>query len=360
MLINKNVFPYFIIIFLAIPACHSTGQKAAKTSTAIDCTVCKAPSRAAMVKAALQVNSDTQTGLDTGKMVLLPGGSFEMGSDSFPDAKPIHKVTVSSFYIDAHEVTNDQFAKFVAATHYVTVAERPLNPKDYPGVPQDKLVPGSGVFTPPGHPVDLSNPMQWWTYVPGANWRHPEGPQSNINGKGNYPVVQVCYEDCSAYAKWAGKRLPTEAEWEFAAKGGHNYPTYYWGAEKTPKGKYMANNFQGDFPYNNTKKDGYTGTAPIEQFPANPYGLYDMEGNVWEWCNDFYRPDYYAHSQQTNPQGPSDSYDPEEPGAVKRVQRGGSFLCSDDYCLRYKAGSRGKGEQSSASNNLGFRCVKND
>lgn len=359
MFINKNIYLYCVAALNSLCACHYRQHPNQITKETIDCTVCKAPSRNAMVKAALQSDSDTQTGIDTGKMVLLSGGPFEMGSDNFPDAKPIHKVTVSPFYMDVHEVTNDQFSKFVAATHYVTIAERPLNPKDYPGVPQDKLVPGSGVFTPPNHPVDLSNPMQWWTYVPGADWRHPEGPRSNINGKGDYPVVQVCYEDCLAYAKWAGKRLPTEAEWEFAAKGGHNYPTYYWGPEKTPNGKYMANNFQGDFPYNNTKKDGYTGTAPIGQFPANAYGLYDMEGNVWEWCNDFYRPDYYSHSLQLDPQGPSNSYDPEEPGAVKRVQRGGSFLCSDDYCLRYKAGSRGKGEQSSASNNLGFRCVKN-
>ncbi|HEY0299569.1 MAG TPA: formylglycine-generating enzyme family protein [Arachidicoccus sp.] len=312
-----------------------------------------------MFKASLVDDSnDSQRGLDTGKMILLNGGIFEMGSKSFPDAKPVHKVMVSSFYMDEHEVTNAQFAAFVRATHYVTIAERPLNPKDYPGVPQDKLVPGSGVFTPPNHAVDLNDPMQWWTYVPDANWRHPKGQNSNIEGKENYPVVQLCYEDCIAYAKWAGKRLPTEAEWEFAAKGGHDYPVYYWGTEKTPNGKYMANNFQGYFPYSNTMKDGYLETAPIEQFPANPYGIYDLEGNVWEWCNDYYRSDYYANSPENNPKGPADSYDPEEPNTVKRVQRGGSFLCSDDYCLRYKVGSRGKGEESSASNNIGFRCVR--
>ncbi len=342
-------------------SCKSNNKSSTATTEPMskDCTVCKAPSRATEIRASFMKDSDTISGTDTGKMVLLNGGTFQMGSKNFPDAQPIHKVTVSPFYIDVHEVTNDQFAKFVNATHYITVAERPLNPKDYPGVPADKLVPGSGVFTPPNHPVDLHNPMQWWTYVPGANWKHPKGPNSSIAGKGDEPVVQVCYEDCIAYAKWAGKRLPTEAEWEFAAKAGHNYPTYYWGAEKSPGGRSMANNFQGEFPYNNTKKDGYIELAPIEQFPANAYGLYDMEGNAWEWCNDYYRPDYYAHSPEKDPQGPADSYDPEEPGMVKRVQRGGSFLCSDDYCLRYKAGARGKGEQSSASNNLGFRCVRN-
>ncbi|WP_447642972.1 MULTISPECIES: formylglycine-generating enzyme family protein [Chitinophagaceae] len=360
MKISVSIQKAFVlsVVVATFSQCKQHNTKVEASQSGKDCTLCKAPSRAVAIKAALEKNDSTIGGTDTAKMIRLQGGSFEMGSNSFDDAKPIHRVTISPFYMDEHEVTNDQFARFVAATHYTTVAERPLDPKDYPGIPQEKLVAGSGVFTPPDHTVSLDNPMNWWTYLPGANWRHPEGPNSTIEGKGNYPVVQVCYEDCSAYAKWAGKRLPTEAEWEFAAKGGHNYPTYYWGSEKTPNGKYMANNFQGIFPYNNTKQDGYTGLAPIRQYPANPYGLYDMEGNVWEWCSDYYRPDYYTRNPQDNPQGPSDSFDPEEPNAVKRVQRGGSFLCSDDYCLRYKAGSRGKGEQSSAGNNLGFRCVK--
>jgi len=350
---SKCLYTLAVLFSFSALGCQPKSNKAN-----MDCTVCKAPSRATAMKAPLQKDSNSATGIDTGKMILLQGGTFQMGSNTFFDAKPIHKVNLTSFYIDEHEVTNDQFVKFVAATHYVTVAERPLDPKDYPDIPKEKLVAGSGVFTPPDHPVNLNNPMDWWTYVPGANWKHPEGPKSNIDGKGNYPVVQVCYEDCAAFAKWADKRLPTEAEWEFAAKGGHNYPTYYWGTEKTPNGKYMANNFQGNFPYANTKLDGYAGLAPIKQYPANGYQLYDMDGNVWEWCSDFYRPDFYANSPTNNPQGPTDSYDPEEPGTVKRVQRGGSFLCSDDYCLRYKTGSRGKGEQSSASNNLGFRCVR--
>jgi sulfatase modifying factor 1 len=291
-------------------------------------------------------------------MVLIEGGTFQMGSAEFPDAKPVHAVRVSSFWMDTHEVTNAQFDAFVKATGYRTVAERPLDPAAYPGVPADKLVPGSAVFTPPAQPVSLANPLPWWQYVPGADWRHPQGPHSTINGKGNEPVVQVCYEDAAAYAKWAGKRLPTEAEWEFAARAGRQNTTYYWGNALKPRGKWAANIYQGSFPTRNTQEDGFQTTSPVKSFPANPSGLYDMDGNVWEWCSDLYRPDYYPKSPALNPKGPIDSYDPEEPGTVKHVQRGGSFLCSDQYCIRYKAGSRGKGETTSASNNLGFRCVR--
>jgi formylglycine-generating enzyme required for sulfatase activity len=290
-------------------------------------------------------------------MVRIPGGTFQMGTDAFPDANPVHTVTVKGFWMDEHEVTNAQFAQFVAKTGYVTVAERPLNPQDFPGVPRAQLVPGSAVFTPPAQPVSLNNPLQWWEYVGGANWQHPKGPNSIILGHEQEPVVQVSYEDAAAYAKWAGKRLPTEAEWEFAALGGQKPQTYYWGNQLTPGSKWIANIYQGSFPHKNTLEDGFAEAAPVKTFPANAYGLYDMEGNVWEWCQDYYRPDYYRHSPRDNPQGPLDSYDPEEPTAIKRVQRGGSFLCSDQYCNRYKAGSRGKGEVSSASNNLGFRCV---
>ncbi|MEP6684850.1 MAG: SUMF1/EgtB/PvdO family nonheme iron enzyme, partial [Parafilimonas sp.] len=200
-------------------------------------------------------------------------------------------------------------------------------------------------------------PTQWWTYEEGASWRHPKGAKSSIIGKDNDPVVQICYTDAMAYCKWAGKRLPTEAEWEYAARAGKHFDKYYWGNDLKPGGKYVANIFQGSFPDKNLKEDGYEGVAPVKSFPANAFGLYDMEGNVWEWCNDFYRPDYYSNSPSNNPQGPKDSYDPDEPNTVKHVQRGGSFICSDEYCIRYKAGSRGKGEVNSASNNLGFRCV---
>ncbi len=293
-------------------------------------------------------------------MVYIPAGSFVMGTadPAFPDAQPEHKVAVHGFLMDEHEVTNAEYAQFVSATHYVTVAERKLDPKDFPGVPAENLVPGSGVFTPPAHAVSLNDPLQWWKYMPGASWQHPLGKESGISGKDNEPVVQVCYEDALAFARWAGKRLPTEAEWEYAAQGNHPGQKYYWGNELKPAGKWQANIYQGNFPDKNTGEDGFIGIAPVKSFPANGFGLYDMDGNVWEWCSDFYRPDYYNQSPAGNPQGPADSYDPDEPNTVKRVQRGGSFLCSDQYCIRYRPGSRGKGEVSSSSNNLGFRCVK--
>jgi len=293
-------------------------------------------------------------------MVWIPGGSFQMGTDDpmFPDAQPIHKVTVKGFLMDEHEVTNAEFEQFVKATNYVTIAEQKPDPKDFPGVPLESLVAGSAVFTAPDHKVSLDNSLQWWKYVEGANWKHPLGPTSSLPGLENYPVVQISYVDAAAYAKWAGKRLPTEAEWEFAARGGKEGQKYYWGSDLKPGGKWVANIYQGDFPGQNTGEDGFVGIAPVKSYAANAYGLYDMDGNVWEWCNDFYRGDYYSQSPANNPKGPVDSYDPEEPGAVKRVQRGGSFLCSDQYCIRYKSGSRGKGEISSGSNNLGFRCVK--
>lgn len=335
-----------LALVYAILACNSSTQKSASQESE--------PKTAAVAEQA----STHKPGEKKDGMVWIPGGTFEMGSDEFVDARPVHPVSVKGFWMDEHEVTNAQFAAFVKATGYKTVAERPLNPADFPGVPADQLVPGSAIFTPPPAEVSLENPLQWWKYVPGANWQHPDGPSSSSKGHENEPVVHVSYEDALAYAKWAGKRLPTEAEWEFAARGGVNNQTYYWGNELKPKGKWVANIHQGHFPDRNTQEDGYAGAAPVMSFPANTYGLYDMEGNVWEWCQDFYRPDYYSNSPKINPQGPSDSYDPDEPGAVKRVQRGGSFLCSDQYCIRYKAGSRGKGEVSSGSNNLGFRCVK--
>lgn len=290
-------------------------------------------------------------------MVRIPGGDFQMGSNNFEDTRPVHPVHVNPFLMDTHEVTNAEFAAFVKATQYKTIAERPLNPADYPGVPADKLVPGSAVFTPPAQPVPLENPLAWWEYVAGANWQHPKGPHSKAVP--NEPVVHIAYEDALAYAQWAGKRLPTEAEWEFAARGGQTQALpYYWGSELKPGGRWVANIHQGHFPDHNTKEDGFADVAPVRSYPANAYGLYDIDGNVWEWCSDYYRPDYYASSPKDNPKGPNDSYDPQEPGAVKRVQRGGSFLCSDQYCIRYKTGSRGKGEVTSGSNNLGFRCVK--
>lgn len=307
-----------------------------------------------------EASNTAQSLTDLRDMVYIHAGTYEMGTNDpdFADASPIHKVTVDGFWIDKHEVTNAQFTAFVKATNYVTVAEKPLNPADFPGVPVSALVPGSAVFTMPKHEVPLTDPNQWWKYIPGTNWKHPTGPESSIKEKDQFPVVQICYTDALAYANWAGKRLPTEAQWEYAARGGQSKNTvFYWGNEMHSQGKSMANNFQGNFPNKDIGTDGFVGVAPVQSFPPNPYGIYDMEGNVWEWCNDFYRSDYYQSSPQNNPKGPGKSYNAEEPNLIERVQRGGSFICSEQYCERFKAGSRGKGEINSASNNLGFRCV---
>jgi len=305
-------------------------------------------------------------------MVWIPGGEFSMGAQQMPgmnnvgmqatlDSRPIHRVSVDGFFMDTTDVTNAQFEKFVKATEYVTVAERKPRPEDYPGAPPENLVAGSVVFSPPDHPVSLDNHLQWWSYVPGANWRHPEGPDSSIAGKEDYPVVHIAYEDAEAYAKWAGKRLPTEAEWEFAARGGLSGKLYAWGDDFRPNGKWMANTHEGHFPDQDTGEDGYTGIAPVAKFPPNGYGLYDMAGNVWQWTSDWYRPDYYrqlsALGVASNPQGPDSAFDPSEPGHQKKVQRGGSFLCTDQYCSRYMVGTRGKGDVDTGTNHLGFRCV---
>jgi len=288
-----------------------------------------------------------------------------MGSSepSFGDARPWHKTFVDGFWMDKTEVTNAEFAQFVKATGYITVAERKPRAEDFPTAPPENLVAVSGVFTPPAHPVALNDHFQWWNYVKGANWRHPEGPLSSINGKESHPVVHIAYEDALAFCKWAGKRLPTEAEYEFAERGGLDRKPYAWGDEFRPNGKFMANTFQGHFPDKNTGEDGYITTAPVASFPPNGYGLYDLSGNVWEWTSDWYRPDYYKTLADKgevarNPQGPSDSFDPSEPGVAKKVHRGGSFLCTDQYCSRYMVGGRGKGEPDTGTNHLGFRCVK--
>ena len=307
-------------------------------------------------------------------MVWIPGAEFSMGladprddpaggPDPMGDARPIHRVRVDGFWMDRTEVTNGAFAGFVAATGYVTVAERTPRAEDFPGAPRENLVAGSVVFAAPSGPVPLDSHFRWWGYVHGANWRHPRGPGSDIAGHDRDPVVHVAYEDAAAYARWAGKRLPTEAEFELAARGGLAGKKLAWGDELVPAGRFMANTFQGHFPDADNGGDGYAGIAPVASFPANKYGLFDIAGNVWEWCSDWYRPDYYATLAQAgvvanNPRGPADSYDPSEPGVPKRVQRGGSFLCSSQYCARYLVGSRGKGEPSSGGNHLGFRCVR--
>ena len=298
-------------------------------------------------------------------MVWIPGGEFSMGSEApeMRDARPFHRVALDGYWMDQTEVTNEEFARFVKATRYVTVAERTPDAKDFPGAPPENLVAGSVVFTPPDGKVPLDDHFVWWRYVQGANWRHPNGPASNLDGKEKHPVVHIAFEDAAAYAKWAGKRLPTEAEFEFAARGGLDRKRFAWGDEFKPEGKFQANSFQGHFPDTNTGEDGYAGTAPVGRFAPNGFGLFDIAGNVWEWTADWYRADYYKTLAATNqvarnPHGPSDSFDPSEPGVAKRVHKGGSFLCTDEYCARYMPGGRGKGEPNTGTNHLGFRCVR--
>lgn len=279
------------------------------------------------------------------------------------DALPVHRVYVEGFWMDATEVTNEEFAKFVETTGYATIAQRTPTKEEFPTAPPENLVAGSTVFTSTREPVRLNNHYQWWRYERGASWRNPEGPQTNIKGREKYPVVQIAYGDAVAYAKWAGKRLPTEAEWEFAARGGLTGKLYAWGDDFRPHEKPIANTYQGKFPVKDTGRDGFAGIAPVASFGANGYGLYDVGGNVWEWVSDWYRPDYYAQLVKDggvarNPQGPVSSHDPSEPGVPKRVHRGGSFLCTDEYCTRYMVGTRGKGEPGTATNHLGFRLVR--
>jgi formylglycine-generating enzyme required for sulfatase activity len=306
-------------------------------------------------------------------MVWIPGGEFSMGAQDPPamdmvgmkatvDSRPIHRVYVDGFFMDKTDVTNAQFAEFVKATGYVTIAEKIPTVEDFPGAPSENLYAGGVVFSPPDHRVSLNDHFQWWSYVKGANWRHPTGLKSSIKGKENYPVVQVAYADAVAYAQWAHKRLPTEAEWEFAARGGLAGKPFVWGEKFRPNGKWMANTYQGNFPLKDIGSDGFIGLAPVAQYAPNGYGLYDMAGNVWQWTSDWYRPDYYyelaeAGGVARNPKGPDSSFDPAEPSDKKKVHRGGSFLCTDQYCSRYLVGTRGKGEISTGTNHLGFRCI---
>src|SRR5882724_2150254 len=314
--------------------------------------------------ALVSTNSTTPPGAAPDGMVWIPGGTFWMGCDDcdMPDTQPVHLVAIDGFWIDRTPVTNAQFARFVKATGYLTIAERKPDPKDYPGVDPRKLVAGSAVFSPPAKDVALDDITQWWRYVPGASWRQPEGPGTTIEGREEHPVVHIAWEDAVAYGKWGRKRLPTEAEFEFAARGGMDRNRYAWGNDLKPGGAWAANIWQGRFPSNNLAEDGYVRTSSVTAFPANGFGLYDVGGNVWQWCADWYRPDYFAtlatNGVARNPQGPLDSYDPQEPGIPKRVQKSGSFLCSDRYCSRYLVGSRGRGAVDSGGSNTGFRCVK--
>ena len=322
----------------------------------------------------MMAGSKSETTLAYEGMVLIPAGEFNMGGRdkrfARPDEFPVHRVKVDGFYMDEHEVTNRQFAAFVAATGYITTAEQVPDwdemkktlPPGTPKPPADFFVPGSLAFNPPDHAVPLDNPLVWWKWAKGVSWRTPEGSGSTIEGKEDYPVVHVSWFDANAYAQWAGKRLPTEAEWEYAARGGYDDFVYPWGNEGVDEGAVKTNSWQGNFPNENSLRDNFYGLAPVKQFNPNAFGLYDMAGNVWEWCNDWYHHDYYttfsAGGVAHNPQGPASSFDPMEPGAQKKSMRGGSFLCNDIYCSGYRAAARMKSTPDSGAPHTGFRCVK--
>lgn len=300
-------------------------------------------------------------------LVDLPGGSFRMGSTRFyPEEAPVHSVTLSAFAIERHPVTNAQFAEFVEETGYLTVAERPLDPALYPGVSPEDLKPGALVFRATAGPVNLTDWRQWWDWAAGACWRMPFGPGSDIAGKQDHPVVQVAYPDAAAYARWAGRRLPTEAEWEYAARA-DSVAVYPWGDDPQPDGMLMANTWQGRFPYRNDGALGWTGTSPVGAFPPNGFGLLDMIGNVWEWTTD-----WYGHRpQQTksccipaNPRGVSEaeSYDPHQPQfrIPRKVVKGGSHLCAVNYCRRYRPAARHAQPVDTSMSHVGFRCIRRD
>jgi formylglycine-generating enzyme required for sulfatase activity len=290
-----------------------------------------------------------------------------MGSDDFePEEAPVHPVRVDGFWMDTCAVTNAEFARFVTATGYRTVAERPLDPADFPGAPPENLVPGSLVFTPTRGPVDLRHLSQWWRWTPGASWAHPEGPGSSAGDRADHPVVHVAFEDAEAYARWAGKGLPTEAEWERAARGGVDGQAYAWGDEATPGGERLAKFFEGDFPWRNQARDGFVRTAPVRSFPPNPYGLHEITGNVWEWTTDWYTERHPAPADKPccvpdNPRGGDldGSLDRNQPqfAIPRKVIKGGSHLCADSYCRRYRPAARRPQMVDTGMSHIGFRCV---
>lgn len=376
---KRAILSLFAMIVIA-----SCNQKNPKTESAVEsgtsgdtvktdssCCNAKLPKRFGAIKGmdSLGLGSKRTKASHNG-MKFIPTGDFMMGAadkEGRPDEYPVHEVMVNGFWIDDTEVTNAQFARFVKATGYVTQAERKpdweeLKKQLPPGTPkpaEELLQPASLTFKKPAGRVNINDVSQWWNWTEGASWKHPQGPKSNIIGKDNHPVTQVSWIDAAAYAKWAGKRLPTEAEWEYAARGGLKSKKYPWGDEDLTRGKIKANTWQGEFPYNDLKTDGFSSVAPVKSFAANGYGLYDMSGNVWEWTADWYTADYYktTKGKQNNPKGPAKSYDPEEPTIPKKIIRGGSFMCHSSYCKGYRVSSKMKSSIDTGLENTGFRCV---
>ncbi len=379
----KFLIPVILILAVGCYSCRNAEESnnskdhSEVTSVNVDSASCCTPKTGSRF---MTENPDTTKSNSNRKshkegMVWIPGGTFMMGGDNDqadPDEFPKHQVKLDGFWMDATEVTNAEFREFVEATGYITIAERKPDweeikkqlPPGTPKPPDEMLVPASLVFSSPGHQVNLNDYSQWWEWKQGASWKHPTGPDSNIQGKDDYPVVHVSWFDAMAYCEWAGKRLPTEAEWEWAARGGMEDKIYPWGNEHIDEGDPKANSWQGTFPANNTERDGFYGLAPVKSYKPNPYGLYDMAGNVWEWCYDLYHYEYYkelAKSDLTiNPKGPEESFDPQEPYAVKRVTRGGSFLCNDSYCSGYRVARRMKSTQDTGLSHTGFRCVSDE
>lgn len=369
---KKEIVFYLLLILFASNGCKQkeSATAAAATDDTVSCHT-NMPSRIAMANDTSLANIQSSDSVSHEGMKFIPSGEFMMGAaddEGREDEYPRHKVKLDGFWMDEHEVTNAEFARFVKATGYVTVAERKpdweeLKKQLPPGTPRpadDVLVPASLVFTPPSHAVPLNNAALWWQWTKGANWQHPTGPNSSIQGKENFPVIHIAWEDAAAYAKWAGKRLPTEAEWEYAARGSLADNKYPWGNEDPEANKAKANTWQGNFPNQDKGWDGYSGLAPVKSFQPNKYGLYDMAGNVWEWVADWYKPDYYssvANTVSVNPSGPRESFDPDEPSIPKRVTRGGSFMCNRSYCKGYRVSSRMKSSPDTGLENTGFRCV---
>ena len=368
-----------VILLAGLLSCTLNGQPINKESQAVEPTKDSVVSCHNNLPSRLLTKQHKSTGSSSEEagtlshegMVWIKGGEFLMGSsneEGRPDEYPQHSVKVNGFWMDATEVTNAQFKKFVEATGYVTTAEKApdweeLKQQLPPGTPkpdESAMVAASLVFTPASKAVSMNDVSQWWSWTKGANWTHPQGPGSTIKGKENYPAVHISWDDAQAYCKWAGKRLPSEAEWEFASRGGLLNKPFGWGTEEVETGKAKANTWQGTFPNLNTAKDGFKGLAPVKSFAPNAYGLYDMAGNVWEWCSDWYRPDTYQQLkgiQAVNPKGPSAGFDPDEPTVPKRVVRGGSYLCHVSYCSSYRVSARMKTSPDTGLEHTGFRCV---